>query len=105
MWDLGAEKRGKVRIREFSCHRSYIRSSGLRELENEKGSQQHLCVRQKNRKQEKTDKSSLSSRGVYVGVCGCIGMCEVRVGSLKQRMGRILNRDWFTVRTAKCHIE
>lgn len=73
MWDLGAEKRGKVRIREFSSHRSYIRSSGLREMENKKGSQQHLCVRQKNRKQEKTDKNSHSSRGVYVGVWGCVG--------------------------------
>lgn len=73
MWDLGAEKRGKVRIREFSSHRSYIRSSGLRERENEKGSQQHLCVRQKNRKQEKTDKNSHSSRRVYVGVWGCVG--------------------------------
>ena len=73
MWDLGAEKRGKVRIREFSSHRSYIRSSGLREMENKKGSQQHLCVRQKNRKQENTDKNSHSSRGVYVGVWGCVG--------------------------------
>lgn len=42
-------------------------------MENKKGSQQHLCVRQKNRKQEKTDKNSHSSRGVYVGIWGCVG--------------------------------